>query len=377
MLKKWISGLALLSAMGCNAAWNQEGFPQQLMLEDVTVLPGRHCESSAMRNAMNYQGYQVEESTIPGAGGAMGFIYQGGDFPFLGSRSLTMKEVFFQSTGIPWAVGDNSSEELAWAGVVEQLQRGNPVVLRVDMRYLPYLYGGKRGPKYMSFGWHIICLFGIDFDSETAYVSDTDKPGLQTIGLRDLHRARFSNTPFLTPHGEYYWIEPAPANHSMNWQQMLDRSVEQWLKNYEWESESASGELGGLAGMEQFPRELENLDETLKAFLLPMVLQSFHGWIEEYGTGGAAFRQFTLDYLKRCYVETGDQRIPEALELLNQSIEDWHSFSADCRDNGQALSETKDPEIRGNLLLQTAESARNLYNSEEALYQYLKEHWRT
>lgn len=64
-----------------------------------------------------------------------------------------------------------------------------------DMRYLPYLYGGKYGPAYSSFGWHIICLFGIDWSIQEALVSDTAMPGLQRITLKDLHKPPDRQSP--------------------------------------------------------------------------------------------------------------------------------------------------------------------------------------
>jgi hypothetical protein len=263
-MKKIFCGLVALSLFGCSQSWDQEGFPDRIILPQITPIVGGHCESSALMNCLNYLDYPVDEATVVGAGGAMGFLYQQGDFPFIGGRSLTMKEVFFQSTGIPWNVGDNSSKEIAWSGVVQVLQQGLPVVLRVDMRYLPYLYGGKYGPKYASFGWHIICLYGIDFQQGIAYVSDTDRQGLQEIKLKDLHKARFSDTPFLTPHGEYYWVEKKPDNFQLNWPEMLENSVQAWIANYEagadlhWQD---SPEIGGLQGLEQFPEVLAQLDQ--------------------------------------------------------------------------------------------------------------------
>lgn len=211
--------------------WEQDQFPEKVVLEGVSPQRGEHCESSALFNALNYQGYSFTEAEIVGISGAMGFIYEMGDFPFLGGRSLTMKEDFFSSGGIIWHQGNTSTPDTAWRDVVSVLQDNNPVILHVDMRYLPYLWGGKYGSKYTSFGWHIITLFGINFDKEEAYVSDTDLVGIQTISLKDLNRARSSQTKVFPPEYQWYWAEKAPEDYSPNWPKMTEEALVRLVEN--------------------------------------------------------------------------------------------------------------------------------------------------
>jgi len=53
------------------------------------------------------------------------------------------------------------------------------------MRYLPYLYNGHYGPPYMSFGWHMITLFGIDLQKKwlMLVIPAWKKPGFLTPGF--------------------------------------------------------------------------------------------------------------------------------------------------------------------------------------------------
>ena len=52
---------------------------------------GRHCESSAMLNALNARGYAISEEEIIGLSSAPGFVYERTSFPFLGGRSHAMR----------------------------------------------------------------------------------------------------------------------------------------------------------------------------------------------------------------------------------------------------------------------------------------------
>lgn len=370
-----LSTAGLLLNSCTSASWKQESNPEQIILPGITPKTGGHCESSALFNALSYQGYLFTEAEIIGIGGAMGFMYEKGDFPFLGGRSLSLKEDFFFSARIDWHQGENSSPEKAWSEVVDVLKKGNPVILHVDMRFLPYLWGGKYGPRHSSFGWHIITLFGIDFAKGEAYVTDTANKGLQTIKLKDLDKARSSKTDFLPPDYQWYWVEKAPANDSLDWKTMTEDALARLTRNYEAEISSGTipETLGGLSGLKQFPKEIESIESYVKPYLLQPVFTNLYGWIEEYGTGGASFRIFTRDFFQSAFKKTNDPRLPEVISLLNESIFAWHKMSSEFKTIGNSIKKIKDSEMRKEMYRKAADKARIVYTKEEALYQYLKE----
>ena len=131
------------------------------MLENIEVVSGKHCESSAIVNALHYLGYDIDETTLFGAGGGISFLYQKGTFPFIGGRSENLREAALDTLGITWFVERPGKNDSKWDKIIQLLKSGYPVVLRVDMRYLPYFWGGKYGKSHTSFGWHLVTLFGI------------------------------------------------------------------------------------------------------------------------------------------------------------------------------------------------------------------------
>ena len=60
----------ILSVSGCaSKPWQSVDNPPKIMLPDVQVLAGGHCESSAIANALHYLGYPINEASIVGGGG--------------------------------------------------------------------------------------------------------------------------------------------------------------------------------------------------------------------------------------------------------------------------------------------------------------------
>jgi hypothetical protein len=311
---------------GCNNAWNIGGTPGVVMLPGVSAVVGRHCESSAILNALNYLGYPVEECLITGAGGALGFGFDRSTFPFIYARNVDMREQFFKAAGIPWQKSADDlidSPDYGWKQINAVLSQDLPVILRVDMRYLPYLYGGKYGPAYSSFGWHMICLFGIDWASEEALVSDTAQPGLQRIALKDLHKARSSKLKVMPPQGEFYWVTQKADGYTPDWENLLRHSLNLVTGNYEDQS---------LVALQRYGQDLVELESYSKqGFLLPAVFEFMAGNIEDFGTGGAAFRMLYRDFLLLVANRRGSPKLESALSALDGSIAVWHELSAAFR----------------------------------------------
>jgi Domain of unknown function (DUF4872)/Butirosin biosynthesis protein H, N-terminal len=369
---------AMLSLLSCaSKPWQSMDNPPNIMLPDVQVIAGEHCESSAIINALNYLDYSFNEADVVGGGGAIGFMYQRGEFPFLGGRNFTLREIFFKDADLVWQKNMDQNAEESWQGVIDVLKKGIPVVLRVDMRYLPYLYGGKYGSSYMSFGWHIITLFGINFENETALISDTAHEGLQSIKLKDLEKARSSDTKVFPPLREYYWIEPKPKDYNPDWNKILKESIREVINNYEWkpvnQEESDLG-LGGLEGLRKFEQELKGFESTVsKTYLLSPIFDYLYGSIETNGTGGAAFRIFYRDFLLQMSDRLNNPKLKEAAALLDTSIVVWHKLASDFKRISQIINKVKSKEERSILYTGAAEIAVALYNAEKTFYLYIRD----
>ncbi|MDA3809202.1 MAG: DUF4872 domain-containing protein [Spirochaetaceae bacterium] len=340
---------------------------ESAILENVQPLPGKHCESSAIVNALNYQGYHIDEILLTGAGAAPSYIYDKGPFPFLGGRSLNMREVAFSNLGINWSVRTPGNKDSHWDEILELLKNDTPVVLRVDMRYLPYLWDGKYGSKYTSFGWHMITLFGINHENNVAYVTDTEMSGLQEIKLEDLTKARGSNTKTFPPENEYFWIEKAPENFSFDLEEVVFHSIDQYIDNMN----SGINPLTGLKGISQLPSEIENIETYVKSYMLAPVFEFMSGSIETNGTGGGFFRKFYSDFLFRASRELDKEDLETAAELALDCAQSWTDLSKEFKSLSADIFSIKDKEKRKERYSQAIVISQQIFNKEQLFLTHL------
>jgi hypothetical protein len=361
-LKKSIICASALPALlfSCAApAWKEASSAVALEADYSMIRSGGHCESSAMLNALTACGYEFSEEQIIGYGAAPGFLYEKGNFPFIGGRNLGMRESFFGITGVSWGSHIPVPGESPWGGVHELLGRGVPVMLRVDMRYLPYRYGGKTGPSYMSFGWHWVTLFRIDGDR--AWVSDTEYDGLQEIRLKDLDRARRSATKVWPPKAEFAWVEPRSADWRLDRQAATAGALEAFV-------DMADVPGGWLGSLKAFPSDVAALDEYVPAYLFSPALAYMAASIERNGTGGAAFRSLYLGWLESERDSATDSRLVAALDGLIPAVRAcaaaWTSLAAAFDEASSKAATIRDGSGRRALAERCAKSAEAVVDAE-------------
>jgi hypothetical protein len=292
-----------------------------------------------------------------------------GNFPFLGGRSYNMKEVFFEGAGIKWFFKRPKHSSGDWDPLLDILKRGMPVVLRVDMRYLPYLYGGHYGPPYMSFGWHMVTLFGVDSNKNMAFISDTAQDGLQEIKLEDLEKARFSDTKVFPPLGEYYWIEKKPSSYELNWKKLTQNAIAQVVKNMKDTpplTQECISAKSGLDGLKHLGNEIVNIETTIQnRFMIPIVFNFWYGCIETNGTGGAAFRILFRNFLKVAGEKAKGLDTRKAIKAVDASIAAWHELALGFKEAAKKIGSIQNREERKTLYQNLAKLADCLYQEEE------------
>lgn len=336
-------------------------------MKNYRPVPGEHCESSAIVNALKYQLYTISEEQIIGAGAAPGFVYEKSGFPFLGGRSHTMRECFSETCRIPYKIKEKSTPS-DLSDLESLINREIPVVLRVDMRYLPYLFKGKFGPSYMSFGWHYVTLFELDKTNEIARVSDTSFSELQNIKLPALEKARFSRTKIYPPNGEYYYFQKADGNFSLDWSEIAELSLKQYFHNMNHES-VLSYQLKGLSGLSQLSKEILNLPKQVPPFLVSSVLDFHYGCIETNGTGGAAFRTMYYRFLEKHLYSKNREAILAAAKECEQS---WHYLAVTYKE-GASVYKKGSKERRVDVLMNISNKVEKVYSVEYEMNKLIKE----
>ena len=333
-------------------------------LKEFAVKTGLHCESSAMMNALAYQGVNLSESMITGLGSAPAFFFKTDDaFPFLGERSHTMLEDFCTSTGIRVESASPKTRQEAYDAVKDVLKQGIPVALRVNMRYLPYLHGGQYGDKYTSFGWHYVCLVGIDEPRGIASVTDTAFSVLQEVKLTDLARARAAKEGmFRTENFYYYFIQPSSV--AIDSRSAFQRSIKTLIGNYE-----APG--AGLNALEKLPDDIMNIEKGRKVFILQPLFYTFYGYIEEFGTGGAGFRNFLKKYYYEMAEILGIGDLKKTAAIVDNACAEWTALALSFKNISETIK-SKDGAERTMMYQNTADIARRLFVAEKNIYDAIK-----
>ena len=160
-------------------------------------LQTHHCVTGSMRHIYEFHGYPISEELLLGLGSGVGFVYwrQKGMDPMFGGRANVGRpgeEGFERQAGRHTGVGierfHTNSRRKADKGLWELLQAGRPVIIHVDMGFLPYFEGL---PEDYHFGWHVVVVAGYDPQTRRVLIADRDA-GLHRLSWEDLAQARGS-----------------------------------------------------------------------------------------------------------------------------------------------------------------------------------------
>ena len=190
---------------------------QKHLINDFIHRVGYHCESSSMRDLFEFHGFPMSEPMAFGLDATMGFGFfdttnsvsfiPESDIPFfLGGKQGTIESnsLACRLLGITLRKQSFTSPDKAWEESKKMLIQDQPLILKVDLGYLPYFE--EEGD--IHFGGHAITLAGYDEEKEIAFVGDTEYEGFQEIPIKKLMKARSSE------HGPKF-MHPSNTQFSM------------------------------------------------------------------------------------------------------------------------------------------------------------------
>ncbi len=180
-----------------------------------------HCVTGSMRHIYEFHGYPISEEMLLGLGEGVGFVYwhMKGAPPMYGGRANVgrpgeegLEKAAGRRTGVRAESFSTASASRAEKAMLDLLARGEPVMLTVDMGYLPYF----DLPKGFHFGGHVVVAAGVDLETRQVLIADRDEP-LHPVSLEDVARARGSQFKPFPPRHTWHTFdfsqqrEPAPA----------------------------------------------------------------------------------------------------------------------------------------------------------------------
>jgi len=271
---------------------------QQMIIEDLVIPAGRHCETTALGVLLRHEGVALSEPMLLGLGEGLGFVYwdaRNMDFPFLGGRTkpTMIVSTVAERLGLALRVQETASPRKAWHNLVAALDAGRPVGLQLDSYHLDYF------TAKVHFGGHIVAMYG--YDDTHAYLVDTaQQGGAVTTTLQSLGEARNARGP-MTARNRSFTID-GPTHRPA-----LGEAIRVAVRNnaYAFLNPPIAnlGHRGIDKAARQVARWLDRSDDPSRDLPLAASL------MERAGTGGALFRNLYRDFLAEATSITGDDQL--------------------------------------------------------------------
>ncbi|MFX1418102.1 MAG: BtrH N-terminal domain-containing protein [Promethearchaeota archaeon] len=322
---------------------------------------GHHCESSSMRDLFEYYGFPMSEPMAFGLDATMGFGFfdttgqtsfiPESDIPFfLGGKQGTIEpnSLACRLLGITLRKQSFTNADKAWEESKTMLDHDIPLLLRVDIAYMPY-EGFDEQMEEAHFGGHTVVLGGYNEEKGIAYIGDTEFEGFQEVLIDILKTARSSTygPKFMHPgNTQFSMTRRADGKHpplAAGVKLAIQKVVNNMLR--------PSMNTNGIQGLKLFANSLltwrKKLNKSIKnsngkvISLARLMFELTHGYIETWGTGGGSFRKLYKEFLAELLVHPELKEGPRAWNSEEFSIlEESISLISDSAQNWTLIAET-------------------------------------
>ncbi|NVM16427.1 MAG: DUF4872 domain-containing protein [Candidatus Lokiarchaeota archaeon] len=370
---------------------------QKSIINNFVHRVGHHCESSAMRDLFEYHGFPMSEPMAFGLDATMGFGFFDttnnmsfileSDIPFfLGGKQGTIEpdSLACRLLGITLRKQSFTSANKAWDESKKMLNQNQPLILKVDLGYLPYFE--EEGD--LHFGGHAITLAGYDEEKGIAYIGDTDHEGFQEISIEKLKEARNSEhgPKFMHPSNTQFSMTRRPDGKHPPLAASVKVAIQKVVNNML----RPSMNTNGIQGLKLFANSIPLWKEKLQGEAKDaqgklisrarLMFELLHGYIETWGTGGASFRnlysQFLEELISHPEVRKGPKAwsvndfkiVEDSIPIINESAKYWTIIAETLQ---KAAMEYKNDCLEYVDLSKLQEHALLILNREEMLFKNL------
>ena len=296
---------------------------EKLVLKNFTNFGGKHCQTTALRTILDYDGLHLSEEMLFGLGGGISFIYwymKQMPYPMVGGRFGGRNEEFLinicRRIGGSASLFQTTSAKKGYNELKDMLRAGDPVFTYVDMAYLPYM----AIPEDAHFGGHTIVVFGIDEETGTVYVGDRGSAPVTTT-IEDLKKARNSKFPPFAPGNKILKIEFPSRISDLQpgiygaLHDCCDSLLNPPIQNF------------GLEGMKKWAKMVLKWPEQFKGLNFIGCLMNTFIFIEIGGTGGSAFRPMFARYLREAHSIVDNDSLLEIADVYEETGTLWSQIA--------------------------------------------------
>jgi hypothetical protein len=284
-----------------------------------------HCVSGSLRHIYEFNGYPISEEMLLGLGAGVGFIYwhTKGTLPFLGGRANLerpgvegFEKAIGRRTGVKVENFHTSSAAKAEKTLLDMLLAGQPVMLVLDMGFLPYFDFG--GQEY-HFGYHVVVACGYDPQARLVLLADRDE-ALHPVSLETLAKARGSKYKPFPPKHAWYKFDfggKRPPEPGEIWQAVRECAVAMLqppIANF------------GVKGIYKAARRIQDWPNLLNEEDLRATCTNTAIMIDARGgTGGGLFRYMYARFLNEVAGLTGERQLVEIGKDMQAIGDQWQA----------------------------------------------------
>ena len=370
---------------------------QKYLVNDFIHRVGYHCESSSMRDMFEFHGFPMSEPMAFGLDATMGFGFfdttnsvsfiPESDIPFfLGGKQGTIEpnSLACRLLGITLRKQSFTSANKAWEESKKMLNQNIPLILKVDLGYLPYF----EGEGEIHFGGHAITLAGYDEEKGIAFVGDSEFEGFQEVPIEKLKDARSSEygPKFMHPSNDQFSMVRRPDGKHPPLAAGVKVAIQKVVNNMLRPSMNNNGIQGLKLFASSIPQWNKKLDGMAKdpqgkpISRARLMFELLHGYIETWGTGGSSFRnlykQFLEELLNHPEIKEGPKAwnvkdfriVEESIPIISKSALNWALIANTLKD---AAEEFKNNCLDYVNLDELQSIALVILNQEELLYNKL------
>lgn len=326
----------------------------------VEPFPTHHCITGALRRVYEARNYRISEEMLLGLGSGVGFAYfhfKGTD-PFYGGRGNVerpgiegLEKTVGRRTGVEVESHFTSSRRKAESALLEMLENGVPVMVYLDMGFLPYL----NLPEGYHFGAHSIAVVGYDSETRMVLAGDRDDT-FHAISLDTLEEARGSAFKPFPPQHKWYTFDfgaahpPTPEGVWDSIRDVTGAMLEPPISNF------------GVKGIRKAAKETMKWPDTLDEEDLRRTCFNTSIFIDATGgTGGGIFRYMYGRYLAEAAEITGEDRLGKIGTEFHRIGDAWEEVAASFR----AVAEIESP---ATMLGETVAPMFGIADDEEHLW---------
>lgn len=263
-------------------------------VEGYRHLRGVHCGTTALRSLTYHQtGQKWSEALCFGLASGLNFTYlrePGTSFILTMGRGSYMELHFCDALGAYLEHYHSEDAELSWHHLRQLLDRGELVLIDVDMFYLPYLIQALGLMEGVHFGGHKLLVEGYEGDQVFVYDYAWTQP--LTLSVDQLMKARGSRECASLPHNGCFLF------HFPEEMTPLSEAIPAALQTMVYQMKHPFMPFNGLKAVERFRRQAARWGRVFRGEELAVNTALTGFMIEKAGTGGGNFRNLYYRFLR-------------------------------------------------------------------------------